>query len=249
VADLPGTFELTSINTSHGPFPADSVEYHNWQGGGGYGDPLDRDPQRVLADLLDQRVSSACARQLYGVVTAAAVSGGGIEVDLAATSQARQAERRRRLASGRPARDLLPAPSAEWRERTSFVTGQQASGTLRIGAEILLDFGAGRASCAECGTALGEAHGDPRLGCLAELTGTGAAGPVRGQDYGSANVVLARYYCPGCGRQLDAGVLYADLSRHHGYLPAAAVAGPPVPPIAGPPPAQLPVPPPAGPAR
>ena len=28
-------------------------------------------------------------------------------------------------------------------------------------------------------------------------------------------------------RQLDAGVLYRDLSRHQGYLPASALAGPP----------------------
>jgi N-methylhydantoinase B len=241
VADLPGAVELTSINTSHGPFPADSIEYHNWQGGGGYGDPLDRDPQRVLADLLDQRVSAACARQLYGVVTTGPAPGQSIGVDLAATSHARSAERQLRLSRGRPARDLLPAPSAEWLDRTRFVTGQHASGTLRIGTEILLDFDADRATCAGCGAALGEARDDPRRGCLAELTSTGAAGPVRGQDYGSGNVVLVRYYCPGCGRQLDAGVLYRDLSRHDGYLPAAAIAGPPQ--------AQIQAPPPAGPAR
>jgi N-methylhydantoinase B len=250
VADLPGTAEMTSINTSHGPFPADSVEYHNWQGGGGYGDPLDRDPQRVLADIIDERVSVACARQLYGVVvTGPAASGGGVvtppsrpgggvvtptsgpsgtvDVDLAATGQARHQERQRRLSEGRPARELLPEPSAEWRDLTRWVTEQHASGTLRIGDSILLDFDADRVSCAACGVTLGDSRGDPRGGCLAELTGTGAAGPVRGQDYGSENVVLARYYCAGCGRQLDASVLYRDLSRHHGYLPAAAIAGPP----------------------
>jgi N-methylhydantoinase B len=246
VQDLPGIAELTAVNTSHGPFPADSVEYHNWQGGGGYGDPLERDPQRVLADVLDQRVSAGCARELYGVVITAPASDGGIGVDLAATSQARSQERQRRLSCGQPARDLLPAPSAEWLELTGWVTAQRASGTLRIGAQILLDFEAGRASCAGCGARLGDAHGDPRLGCLAELTSTAAAGPVRGQDYGCENAVLARYYCPGCGRQLDAGVLYRDLSRHHGYLPAAAIAGPPQPgPLQPPPPAGPAQPPPA----
>ena len=32
-------------------------------GGGGYGNPLDRDPQAVQADLADGHISSAYARQ------------------------------------------------------------------------------------------------------------------------------------------------------------------------------------------
>ncbi|HXH08975.1 MAG TPA: hydantoinase B/oxoprolinase family protein [Alphaproteobacteria bacterium] len=37
-------------------------------GGGGYGDPLQREPQRVLEDVLDRKVSLAEARDVYGVV-------------------------------------------------------------------------------------------------------------------------------------------------------------------------------------
>lgn len=39
-----------------------------WQGGGGWGDPLDRDPTRVLTDVQDGAVSLEAARQVYGVV-------------------------------------------------------------------------------------------------------------------------------------------------------------------------------------
>ena len=38
------------------------------QGGGGYGDPLEREPERVLADVRAGVVSVAMARQAYGVV-------------------------------------------------------------------------------------------------------------------------------------------------------------------------------------
>jgi N-methylhydantoinase B len=38
-------------------------------GGGGWGDPLDRDPQRVLRDLRDEIISPDVARDIYGVVT------------------------------------------------------------------------------------------------------------------------------------------------------------------------------------
>jgi N-methylhydantoinase B len=36
--------------------------------GGGYGDPLDRDPELVLGDVLDGYVSIDGAREDYGVV-------------------------------------------------------------------------------------------------------------------------------------------------------------------------------------
>jgi N-methylhydantoinase B len=37
-------------------------------GAGGYGDPLERDPERVLEDVLDEYVSAEAAREQYGVI-------------------------------------------------------------------------------------------------------------------------------------------------------------------------------------
>jgi N-methylhydantoinase B len=56
-------------------------------GAGGYGDPLERDPARVLDDVLDDYVSIGAARREYGVV----VTGEGIDlrVDDAATRELR----------------------------------------------------------------------------------------------------------------------------------------------------------------
>ena len=42
-------------------------EYH-YGGGGGWGDPLDRPPAKVLEDVLDEYVSVEGARRDYGVV-------------------------------------------------------------------------------------------------------------------------------------------------------------------------------------
>jgi N-methylhydantoinase B len=36
-------------------------------GGGGYGDPYDRDPSLVLRDVVDGYVSAEAAREAYGV--------------------------------------------------------------------------------------------------------------------------------------------------------------------------------------
>jgi N-methylhydantoinase B len=41
---------------------------HVLAGGGGHGDPLERDPQLVLADYLDEKVTAAHALEAYGVV-------------------------------------------------------------------------------------------------------------------------------------------------------------------------------------
>ena len=66
---------------------------HLLSGGGGYGDPLEREPELVLADVLARFVSHERARDVYGVVLAAAEGGAGLVVDENATS-ARRAELR-----------------------------------------------------------------------------------------------------------------------------------------------------------
>ena len=60
------------------------------QGGGGWGDPLDRTEERVLADVRDGVVSEEAARDVYGVV----LRHGGLSVDQAKTAQQRERMRR-----------------------------------------------------------------------------------------------------------------------------------------------------------
>jgi N-methylhydantoinase B len=49
----------------------DDVYYSIWQGGGGFGDPLDREPERVAEDVRNGYVSREEAERTYGVVVAA----------------------------------------------------------------------------------------------------------------------------------------------------------------------------------
>lgn len=60
-------------------------------GGGGYGNPLERDAQRVVRDVHDGFVSRAAAENVYGVVVRDAAAGGGVVLDAEATA-ARRAE-------------------------------------------------------------------------------------------------------------------------------------------------------------
>ena len=56
-------------------------------GGGGWGDPLEREPDLVCADAIEGRVSPEAARDAYGVVLIAA--GDEYRIDMAATTQLR----------------------------------------------------------------------------------------------------------------------------------------------------------------
>jgi N-methylhydantoinase B len=66
-------------------------------GGGGWGDPLDREPERVLNDVLNHYVSKQGARDDYGVVI-----DGEDQIDMNAT-KALRAEMRAQAAKAAPA--------------------------------------------------------------------------------------------------------------------------------------------------
>jgi N-methylhydantoinase B len=58
-------------------------------GGGGWGDPLQRELELVLRDVIEGRVSFASAESDYGVVFTDVVATGHPEIDEAATKQRR----------------------------------------------------------------------------------------------------------------------------------------------------------------
>jgi N-methylhydantoinase B len=56
------------------------------QGGGGWGDPLDRDVKRVQDDVIDRYVSKERAREIYGVV----LDPNTLEIDYQTTKTLRR---------------------------------------------------------------------------------------------------------------------------------------------------------------
>lgn len=63
---------LPVLMTEVAQMKAGDVYRHIMSSGGGFGDPLERDPERVLADVRDEKVTPAHAREAYGVVVAGA---------------------------------------------------------------------------------------------------------------------------------------------------------------------------------
>ena len=89
-----GTQRELGVNAFHAIDEGDTFELVS-QGGGGFGDPLERDPDHVLQDVIDGLVSEGAALADYGVAIAGA--DGDRKIDLPATQQ----ERLRRKAAER----------------------------------------------------------------------------------------------------------------------------------------------------
>ena len=127
--DTPDAREIGKIDVLHLE-PGDVIRVGT-QGGGGYGDPLARDPERVLADVRAGVVTVAAARRDYGVVT------DGTTIDRAATAALRSELGARRRSGSVPDFDYGPEREAYeglWSDpvRTALVKAlQQYPGRLQ----------------------------------------------------------------------------------------------------------------------
>ena len=87
------TGEAETISWGVFPLKGEDALYVRSDGGGGFGDPLEREPVRVQADIEAGMVSEGVAASVYGVVMAA----GAVDED--ATAARREALRAARLAT------------------------------------------------------------------------------------------------------------------------------------------------------
>jgi N-methylhydantoinase B len=94
--------------------PGERVELHDG-GGGGFGDPLEREPEKVRDDVLDEYVSREAAERVYGVVLRGDLWDYSLEVDAERTSARREqirAERRASAAAAAPGADCSSSAAA-----------------------------------------------------------------------------------------------------------------------------------------
>ena len=66
--DSEATGRASTLAYKEFEFKKGDVVYMKMASGGGYGDPLERDPQLVLEDVIDGLVSEQAAQEVYGVV-------------------------------------------------------------------------------------------------------------------------------------------------------------------------------------
>jgi N-methylhydantoinase B len=163
----------------------DDVWEQRWSAGGGFGDPLERDPERVLRDVLLGCVSAEVAFDSYGVSIEDAA------IDSAATAATRSRRLRRRSNEGGGALTVASAPS------------------LALGPTLALHGSGGseRVACRGCRTSLGPLSGWKRRAVRDERPAdlvNPAIEPAR--SHVDQEVLVRQFCCPGCGRALDAEV-------------------------------------------
>jgi len=189
--DVPGEMEILSCKHERTPIAGGDVWYHSWQAGGGYGDPLRREPARVAHDVECGAVSPQAARSIYGVVARADGS-----VDPRATEALRSELRKARIAQSR-------SPRAG-----DAVLRFSGRGSARFGATLDLELDNGAIRCACCGGTLGKPGEDLLPGLREWEAPLTAAGPVRGEHYDRGRFRLRHILCPNCGSALDVHLAY-----------------------------------------
>ena len=172
-----------------------------WQGGGGYGDPLTREPDAVARDVREQKVTAEAARAVYGVI----VEDGA--VNPAATTAERDQHRARRRERSQVLGETLGRASLAAAQRLddNLVQAPAPGGTGTIVA------------CRHCAEILGGPDPDGTEPgdtlALARYEGPSAeAGPqiiADPADYVDAPVVFRQYCCPSCWTALYSAVVPA----------------------------------------
>jgi N-methylhydantoinase B len=167
------------------------------QGGGGFGDPLDRDPESVRTDVVDHLVSRVGALRDFGVVLTDAGMDDDLDdvtVDAAATHALRLARRRERLGGAAPL-------ERDWtrigrRLSTHFESVRQDSEE-----EVL---------CAHCGKRISGVGESIHAGLILCEKGVGARFSLSERYEGSERFRIRHFYCPGCATQVDVQVAMTD---------------------------------------
>ncbi|MHA4852052.1 hydantoinase B/oxoprolinase family protein [Rhodococcus sp. MSC1_016] len=196
--DLGGGRELGACYAESYVAPGE-VLYMHWQGGGGYGDPLLRDPAAVAADFREGKVTASGAETVYGVIL------GDGAVDEIRTSDRRDAMRteRRERSGSTP----IDAPTLD------------LTGARRLDDNLAeVTIGDTRAiACAQCGRLLGDDKNNTSLD-LARFEGpSSTAGPQVTSDpaeYVDTPVVFRQLCCPGCWTAIYSGIVPADHPDH-----------------------------------
>ena len=168
------------------------------QGGGGYGDPLDREPAHVALDVERSLVSVLWAGRVYGVV----LSGNG-QVDDAATSARREAIRgERRQAAEAQGRPGSGGPGAlPW----------QAEDGVRLNESLFYDLRDEPSVRCRCGHELGPAsHSYKDLAARAVFPVQRIGPEVNPTHWNGARFELREFYCPGCFTLIEIEIARPD---------------------------------------
>jgi N-methylhydantoinase B len=167
--------------------------------GGGFGDPLLREPETVLEDIKEDRIQASQSEKYYGVL----LDGNG-NLDEAGTKSARSAIRQDRMDKCRLPDKSPVRPGAATANASRFLT----EGVGLLVAEEALFW-----TCAHCQRSLGPTTENYKdyLGCIE--TNPHDVDPVMypdSHDFCDDDLVMRQYICTDCGH-----LVATDIARAH----------------------------------
>jgi hypothetical protein len=200
---MPGTPEELREVAPHGSFAPMRLENRLTEvdvfemlanPGAGWGDPISRDPELVVRDLLDNRVDLQSMGEVYGVVTDAR---GALDVE--ATRARREAIRSDRRARSADPRKLFTGELLNREECVGLIEG------------VVGDL-SGAVGCGTCAQLLSDGSGSYRFGCRElemDLDEVGDLFRSPREEVGQA-LVLRMFLCPSCVSILDTQICLND---------------------------------------
>ncbi len=191
--------------------PDDVLQIH-YPAAAGYGDPAERDPALVAADVDEGYVTPAGALRDYFVVVSE--EDGEWTVDADGTEEAREAEmeRRRSSAGESPSASETPSTSEAPSGHATHATSGSGAVELADAVRIEIDGGSAVFSCQSCGHELGRDLSGYKAGARSDERELIDAVPgfVPNDSEEAAELVLREHFCPGCFRRLDAEIVRRD---------------------------------------
>lgn len=179
----------------------DDVLVWAWMGSGGYGDPLDREPKRVRADVEHDRISREVARETFGVV----LDEDG-SVDAEATDDARRRLREQRLADA-------GADAGSVTDHTTGIANVRRSDAQTIGDYVVISEGTYR--CSHCDHELAAVGEDFKEGLELNEKAIEDLGPhwIDPEHLIDEEMMFREFFCPSCATRMSTEVTHPDGER------------------------------------
>ncbi len=175
----------------HRPVKQYDLVFNRYGGGGGYGDPLERDPARVLADVKRGVVSLDTAARIYGVV----IDPERMALDSDRTTKTRSSIIEHRLMEGKMTRKP-DASNATINKTNSLMRIHEYLDIVEIGGQKAIQ-------CRKCGYVFCDAHKNYKEYALSREVDL-ADVKLRSLMHGHPIWVLYQeYICPKCGVLLE----------------------------------------------
>ncbi len=184
IDELEGTPETLQLRQQDFSQHQSDVYAVLWSAAGGFGDPLERDPAKVAADVENGDVSEKAALEVYGVVLG----------DERGTARRRAEIRARRIHDrSSPPRQVEGKP-------------------LMLATENLAIHKNMRYGCAKCGADLGSIRENYKSSCIRNDLPIEAANPIVGDPkrFIDPTPQFRQFCCPGCGLAIENEIAIAD---------------------------------------